>query len=83
MSTNKSNEVKNLIIPEDDLLSFQAPSFDAVLGAYSHSFKAKPVKKNTIKKIEELFPKKSHKKNDNNSEDSGFSIDEDEDPLII
>ena len=81
MHTNKDNEVNDLIIPEDDLLSFQAPSFDAVLGAYSHSFKAKPVKQNSIKLIDEIFPKEN--KNDKDSEDPGFSIDDDDDPLII
>ncbi|MFK5895300.1 MAG: hypothetical protein QM504_18970 [Pseudomonadota bacterium] len=83
MQTNKNNEVKNLIIPEDDLISFHTPSYDAVRGAYSPSFKAKPVKQSLIKKIEKLFPKNSNNKRDKESEDPGFSIDDDADPLII
>lgn len=82
MHAIENEDITDLLIPEDDLLSFQAPSYNTIRSAYSKSFKPKVVNKNPIKHIEELFPKKDKtqlKKNDN----PGFSIDQDDDPLLI
>ena len=82
MQAIENEDITDLLIPEDELLSFHVPSYNAIRLAYSKSFKPKIVNKNPIKHIEELFPKKDKtqlKEND----DPGFSIDQDDDPLLI
>lgn len=82
MHAIENEDITELLIPEDDVLNFHAPSYNAIRSAYSKSFKAKPVTTNTRIRIEELFPKNSNN-NPGKNEDPGFSIDQDNDPLFI
>jgi len=82
MQAIENEDITDLLVPEDDLLTFQAPSYNAIRSAYSKSFKPKTTNKSPITRIEELFPKESSndKKED---KDPGFSIDHDDNPLLI
>jgi hypothetical protein len=82
MHAKENEDITDLLIPEDELLNFQAPTYNAIRSAYSKSFKATATKKNPIKRIEELFPKQNKKQQQDNDV-PGFSIDSDEDPLLI
>ncbi|MFK5984615.1 MAG: hypothetical protein QM479_04200 [Pseudomonadota bacterium] len=82
MLSNENDDITDLIIPEDDLLSFQVPTFEAVRCAYSKSFNND--KLNPIKHIEQLFPKKPNKhQQTKDNEPPAYSIDKDEDPINI
>ena len=72
---NKNKEVTDLIITEDDLLTFDIPDIKQVQAAYSKKFRTTPA--NEIKHINDIFPKKSVIKD----EVPGYSID-DQDPII-
>jgi hypothetical protein len=95
MKPAKDDNIVDLIVPEDDLLVFHLPSsMDAVRSAYSKTYKKKQNDtleeeledeelEHRIKHIERLFPKKTKQKETDKKDNPGFSIDQDEDPLII
>jgi len=85
MSFSKEDDITDLIVPESDLLIFNTPKFNAVRAAYSKNFKAAPKSKDLLKRINEIFPMNSKKLQKKNKEDEseGFSIDKDDDPLIL
>lgn len=83
MKATNNNNIVDLIIPEDELLSFQAPSLDKIRSAYGKSYNE--YVDDPLEHIERLFPKPSprNRKINKEQDDPGFSIDNDDDPLII
>ena len=85
MSFSKNKDITDLIVPEDDLLSFQTPKFDAVRAAYSKDFKPASSNQDLLQRINEIFPpnSKKKKKKKEDEESSGFNIDNDNDPINL